>query len=68
MSTRIRIQTLLAGAAMAALALQSTAHAQTTLTLSSWVPPTSHVVTDIIQPWMADVGDMLNPDQPWKPW
>ncbi|MEZ5705764.1 MAG: hypothetical protein R3E56_11060 [Burkholderiaceae bacterium] len=55
MSTRIRIQTLLAGAAMAALALQSTAHAQTTLTLSSWVPPTSHVVTDIIQPWMADV-------------
>lgn len=55
MNARIRIQALVAGTAMAALSVMGTAHAQTTLTLSSWVPPTSHVVTDIIQPWMADV-------------
>lgn len=25
-------------------------------------------VRALAEPWMADVGDMLNPDQPWKPW
>ena len=38
------------------LAASFTAHAQTTtLTMSSWVPPTHYVVKDILQPWMAEV-------------
>jgi TRAP-type transport system periplasmic protein len=57
MNARIRIRTL--GAALAATALLATAPAAqaqaTTLTLSSWVPSTHYVVTDILQPWMADV-------------
>lgn len=55
MTARIRIHSLVASALLAVTGLSGTAHAQTTLTLSSWVPPTSHVVTDILQPWMADV-------------
>lgn len=55
MNARIRIRSLAAAAALAALSLGSAAHAQTTLTLSSWVPPTHYVVKDILQPWMADV-------------
>lgn len=55
MNARIRIQTLLAGTAMAAFGFTGSAQAQTTLTLSSWVPPTAHIVTDVLQPWMADV-------------
>ena len=55
MNNRIRIQTLLAGAAMVAFSFTGSAQAQTTLTFSSWVPPTTHVVTDILQPWMAEV-------------
>ncbi len=55
MNARIRIKALTAGALLTVSGLTGIAHAQTTLTLSSWVPPTTHVVTDIIQPWMADV-------------
>ena len=55
MNARIRIKTLIAGAALATLGLGATAHAQTTLTMSSWVPPTHYIVKDILQPWMADV-------------
>jgi TRAP-type C4-dicarboxylate transport system substrate-binding protein len=56
MTPRIRIHCL--GAALAATLLGATAPAQaqnTTLTLSSWVPPTHYVVTDILQPWIEDV-------------
>lgn len=56
MNPRIRIHCL--GAALAATLLGATAPAQaqnTTLTLSSWVPPTHYVVTDILQPWIEDV-------------
>ncbi|MDI1245390.1 MAG: TRAP transporter substrate-binding protein [Rhodoferax sp.] len=56
MNARIRIKTLVAGAALAAIGLVNTAQAQTTLTLSSWVPPTHYVVKDILQPWMAEVA------------
>ena len=56
MNARIRIKTLVASAALAAVGLVGTAHAQTTLTLSSWVPPTHYVVKDILQPWMAEVS------------
>lgn len=56
MNARIRIQALIAGAALAALGLAPAAQAQTTmLTMSSWVPPTHYVVTDILKPWIADV-------------
>ena len=58
MTARIRIQTLCAVAALAVTGLSAsfTAHAQTTtLTMSSWVPPTHYVVKDILQPWMAEV-------------
>jgi TRAP-type transport system periplasmic protein len=55
MNARIRIKTLIAGAALATLCLGATAQAQTTLTMSSWVPPTHYIVKDILQPWMADV-------------
>ena len=56
MNARIRIKTLVAGAALAAIGLTGTAQAQTTLTMSSWVPPTHYVVKDILQPWMAEVN------------
>ena len=56
MTPRIRIKTLIASAALATLGLGTTAQAQTTtLTLSSWVPPTHFVSRDILQPWMAEV-------------
>lgn len=55
MNPRIRIKTLIAGAALATLGLGATAQAQTTLTMSSWVPPTHFIVKDILQPWMAEV-------------
>jgi TRAP-type C4-dicarboxylate transport system substrate-binding protein len=57
MNTRTRIKTLLASTLFATIGLgQSTQAQQTTLTLSSWVPPTHFLVTDILQPWMADVN------------
>ncbi len=56
MHARIRIKTLIAGAALAAMGLGTSVQAQTTLTLSSWVPPTHYVVKDILQPWMAEVN------------
>lgn len=56
MNARIRIHTLIAGAALVVTGLSQTAQAQTTtLTMSSWVPPAHYVVKDILQPWMADV-------------
>jgi TRAP-type transport system periplasmic protein len=55
MNARIRLHAIAAGASLALLALTGTARAQTTLTLSSWVPPTHYLVKDILQPWMADV-------------
>jgi TRAP-type transport system periplasmic protein len=57
MNYRFRIRAL--GALLGALALMggaTGAQAQTTtLTLSSWVPPTHQIVTDILQPWMEAV-------------
>jgi TRAP-type C4-dicarboxylate transport system substrate-binding protein len=46
-----------AGVAVAAgLALTAFgAQAQTTLRFSNWLPPTHHVITEMIQPWAADV-------------
>lgn len=55
MNARIRLRAIAAGAAIATLGLAATAQAQTTLTLSSWVPPNHFVVKDILQPWMAEV-------------
>lgn len=56
MQNRQRIHALIATAAVLTLGATGAAQAQTTtLTLSSWVPPTHYVVTDILQPWMAEV-------------
>lgn len=55
MNARIRIRAIAAGTILAATGLAVTAHAQTTLTMSSWVPPTHFVAKDILQPWMAEV-------------
>ncbi len=57
MNARNRLKTLCALTALALTGLGTsvTAQAQTTLTLSSWVPPTHYVVKDILQPWMAEV-------------
>jgi len=55
MNARIRLHAIAAGATLALLGTTGTAQAQTTLTLSSWVPPNHYVVKDILQPWMADV-------------
>lgn len=55
MNARIRIHAMAAAAALAFTGLVSTAQAQTTLTLSSWVPPTHYVNKDILQGWMNEV-------------
>ena len=56
MNARNRTKALVAIAALATFGLTGTVRAQTTLTLSSWVPPTHYVVKDILQPWMAEVS------------
>lgn len=57
MNICIRIKPLLASTLFATVGLGQSAYAQqTTLTLSSWVPPTHYVVKDILQPWMAEVN------------
>jgi len=56
MNPRIRIKAL--GATLAAAAVWSspmTAQANTSLTLSSWVPPAHFVVKDILVPWSEEV-------------
>ena len=54
--TRMRIRALMAGTALACLGALPIARAETTtLTMSSWVPPTNFVVKDVLQPWMAEV-------------
>ena len=55
MKNRQRIHALIATAAALTFGGVGQAQAQTTLTLSSWVPPTHFVVKDILQPWMAEV-------------
>jgi TRAP-type C4-dicarboxylate transport system substrate-binding protein len=56
MKTRYRLHTLLATAALLSLGSVASAQAQTTtLTLSSWVPPTHYVNKDILQGWMTEV-------------
>ena len=56
MNPRIRIKALAATAAAAALfGTTGTAQANTTLTLSSWVPPAHYVVKDILVPWTEEV-------------
>lgn len=57
MNARIRLKTVIATAAFAAMGFGNSAQADnTTLTTSSWVPPTHFVVKDILQPWMAEVS------------
>ncbi|MFM2058049.1 MAG: hypothetical protein RLY71_2434 [Pseudomonadota bacterium] len=56
MTIRHATSALIAGfALLGAQALQPVL-AQTTLTMSSWVPPTHFVVKDVLQPWIAAVS------------
>ena len=56
MKSLFRIKTAVMSCALAGLAMMNIAQAQTTkLTLSSWVPPTHYVTTEILEPWMAAV-------------
>jgi TRAP-type C4-dicarboxylate transport system substrate-binding protein len=48
------LSALALGAAVAVMA--PTARAQTTLSLSNWVPPTHFLTTEILEPWMAEVA------------
>ena len=45
----------LTAAASALFLLAGTPSAQTVLRYSNWLPPTHHVVTEMVQPWAADV-------------
>lgn len=45
----------IAAAASALFVLAGAASAQTVLRFSNWLPPTHHVVTEMVQPWAADV-------------
>jgi TRAP-type C4-dicarboxylate transport system substrate-binding protein len=42
-------------AAAAATVVSASANAQTVLRFSNWLPPTHHVVTEMVTPWAADV-------------
>jgi len=56
MRIQFAFKSAIAGVALAATTFAATpAMAATTLTLSSWVPPTHFVVKDILQPWMDEV-------------
>lgn len=49
-------QTLVGATLFACAFVPTWSIANTTLTLSSWVPPTHFVVKDILQPWMNEVN------------
>lgn len=49
---------LLAGAAMTAMSLASTAAAETKLALSSWLPPRHPIVVNAIKPWAKQVEEV----------
>jgi TRAP-type C4-dicarboxylate transport system substrate-binding protein len=59
----VRSSTLVAGAwrtissvlVLGTLMTSPLVNAQTTLRFSNWLPPTHHVVTEMVQPWIADV-------------
>lgn len=48
---------ILLALSMTGVSLMSVANAETKLTLSSWLPPTHPIVTDMIKPWMAQVKE-----------
>jgi TRAP-type C4-dicarboxylate transport system substrate-binding protein len=49
-------QTLAGLTLVAGTFLSAFSYANTTLTMSSWVPPTHFLPVDILQPWMAEVA------------
>lgn len=58
MNIRLRgLALVLAGAATATLALGSTAMADTTLALSSWLPPRHPIVVGAIKPWADQIEE-----------
>jgi TRAP-type C4-dicarboxylate transport system substrate-binding protein len=56
MSTRTKLVALLGAALIGTGAATTHAVAATTLTMSSWVPPTHFVMTEILEPWAAEVA------------
>ncbi|WP_193143290.1 MULTISPECIES: TRAP transporter substrate-binding protein [unclassified Meridianimarinicoccus] len=51
---------LLAGAASVTMSFASMAIADTTLALSSWLPPRHPIVVDAIKPWAKQVGEVTD--------
>ncbi len=56
MNPRIRIKSLVVAGTLALAALSGTARAQTSLTLSNWVPPTHWLPKEVLARWADDVG------------
>ncbi|MGE0315401.1 MAG: TRAP transporter substrate-binding protein [Lautropia sp.] len=56
MNPRNLINGIVAGGALALAALSGGAQAQTTLTLSNWVPPTHWLPREVLLRWADDVG------------
>jgi TRAP-type transport system periplasmic protein len=56
MTLPTRLKTLVAAGALALAGLNGAAQAQTTLTLSNWVPPTHWLPKEILERWSDDVG------------
>ena len=60
MKTTFKLRGLLTGLLSTAALLAAPAHAQTNLTLSSWLPPTHFIVKDVLVPWTEDVKKATN--------
>ncbi|MEE4120859.1 MAG: TRAP transporter substrate-binding protein [Paracoccaceae bacterium] len=53
-----RLAKLLATAAVAAGTLATTAYAETTLVMSSWLPPRHPIVVNAMKPWAREIADV----------
>lgn len=53
---KVKARNMLAGLAAITTLVAPQMAAAETLTMSSWVPPTHHLQTGVLEPWMADVA------------
>lgn len=60
MALKTKMITLLAGAAFATTSYTSIAFAETTLALSSWLPPRHPIVVNAIRPWAREVAEVTD--------
>lgn len=56
MNRKTFIRSLAALGISLGVSLPPAVHAQTTLTMSSWVPPTHFLAKDVFEPWIAEVN------------